>query len=182
MKKYLLLAVIVITSATLYAQDDIVIKGAKKTTKKLTPQQVIDSLNARFPDAKSVQYFTAKPEVVKNGWDITEEGTGHSGDDLDYYTISFKRDDMKYYGLYDKEGNLLKCKMEESVSHLPEPVVTSLKHISKDYPGYKVVSKTFYKNQNYSKSEEYYEVIAKNGEKRKRLYYNADGTLIKMKD
>jgi len=65
---------------------------------------------------------------------------------------------------------------------LPEPVVTSLKAIAKDYPGYKVVSKNYYKKQNYSKSKEYYEVTAnKNGKEEKRFYYSPEGELIKVK-
>jgi hypothetical protein len=56
-----------------------------------------------------------------------------------------------------------------------------LKAIAKDYPGYKVVEKNYFKQQNYSKHKEYYEVTAKNGDKVKKLYYKEDGTLIKMK-
>ena len=60
-------------------------------------------------------------------------------------------------------------------------MVASLKAIAKDYPGYKVVEKNYFKQQNYSKHKEYYEVTAKNGDKVKKLYYKEDGTLIKMK-
>lgn len=183
MKKYLFTAILFLISISFFAtaqdQNEIVIKGSKKLTKEYTPQQVIDSLNKRFPDAKSVEVFQTKADVVNKGWTVTEED--NLSGDADYYTISFKNEGMKYYGLYDKEGNLLQSKVEEKVDQLPEAVVNSIKAIAGQYPGYKVVSKTYYKNQNLSKSKEYYEVIAKKGNETKRLYYAPDGVLIKTK-
>jgi len=60
-------------------------------------------------------------------------------------------------------------------------VIASLKAIAKDYPGYKVVSKNYYKQTDYSKSKEYYQVTAKNGDKTKVFYYSPDGKLQKVK-
>jgi hypothetical protein len=181
MKKYLFSAILFMISISFFAnaQDEIVIKGSKKLTKEYTPQQVIDSLNKRFPDAKSVEVFQTKADAVNKGWTVTEED--NLSGDADYYTISFKNEGMKYYGLYDKEGNLLQSKVEEKVDQLPQAVVNSIRAISDKYPGYKVVSKTYYKNQNLTKSKEYYEVIAKKGNETKRLYYAPDGLLIKSK-
>ena len=120
--------------------------------------------------------------MQKKGWDVTKDDEMSSSEQIDFYTIKFKTQNVQYYGLYDKDGNLLKCRMEETVDKLPDNVVASLKDLSSQYPGYKVVSKSYYKNQNYSKNEEYYEVVASNGKAKKRLYYGADGTLIKVKD
>ena len=121
----------------------------------MTPQQVVDSLHKRFPNAKSVQYFQTSPELANKGWNITEEDQLSSDAEVDYYTISFKQDGLKYYGLYDKDGKLLQCKIEEKVDDLPEAVKTSIRNIAGQYPGYKIVSKTYFKNQNYSKSKEF---------------------------
>ncbi|MCU7552300.1 hypothetical protein OCK74_24485 [Chitinophagaceae bacterium LB-8] len=184
MKKYLLTTAFIILCVSFKSQaqgGDIVIKGSKEIPKKMTPQQVMDSLNKRFPDAKAVKYYESKADVVNKGWTVSEEDNLAPGADVGYYTISFKRADLKYYGLYDKDGNLLQSKVEETVKELPEPVRNSLNRLSQEHPGYKVVSKTFYKNQNYSKSKEYYEVIAEKDKVRKRLYYAPDGTLIKIK-
>src|SRR6478609_8300442 len=146
MKKYLFAATLFILSQPHFAnaQDEMVIKGSKKLEKQYTPQQVVDSLNKRFPNAKSVQYFETKPEVVNKGWTVTEDDKLSSNADVDYYTISFKNEGMKYYGLYDKDGNLLQCKMEEKIAALPNPVVMALKEVANKYPGYKVVSKTYF--------------------------------------
>lgn len=183
MKKNVFAAVLLVlfNSFFAHAQDEVVIKGSKKLDKQYTPQQVVDSLNKRFPNAKSVQYFETKPDAVNKGWVVSEEDNLSSNADVNYYTISFKNEGMKYYGLYDKDGNLLHCKMEEKISSLPNPVVMALKDVANKYPGYKVVSKTYFKDQNLSKSKEYYEVVAKKGNDTKRLYYTPDGTLIKTK-
>lgn len=183
MKKYLSTAILFVVSLSFFAhaQNDIVIKGSKKLDKQYTPQQVVDSLNKRFPNAKSVQYFETKADAVNRGWAVSEDDRLASNADVDYYTISFKNEGMKYYGLYDKEGNLLQCKIEEKIASLPNPVVMALKEVADKYPGYKVVSKTYFKDQNLSKSKEYYEVVATKGNSTKRLYYSPDGTLIKTK-
>lgn len=182
-EKYLLLGIAFMLSISFLAQaqDDIVITGSKKMTKKMTPQQVMDSLHKRFPDAESIKYFKGSADAAQKGWAVTEENNLASDDQPEYYTISFKQKGLNYYGLYDKDGHLLQSRVEESVSNLPEPIQNSLKQLSDSHPGYKVVSKTYYKNQNYSKNKEYYEVIAEKGKEIKRLYYTPDGTLIKVK-
>lgn len=183
MKKYLFTAILFVLSLSFFAnaQDEMVIKGSKKLDKQYTPQQVVDSLNKRFPNAKSVQYFETKADAANKGWAVSEEDNLSSDADVNYYTISFKNEGLKYYGLYDKEGKLLQSKVEEKITSLPNPVVMALKDVAHKYPGYKVVSKTYFKDQNYSKSKEYYEVVAKKGNDTKRLYYSPDGTLIKTK-
>jgi len=181
MKKFLLAQLIVLLSLCAYAQEDLVIKGTKKVDKKYTPQQVIDSINKRFPNAKAVTYYETTPATIERGWSVTTEDNLDASADVDYYTVSFKQEGLQYYGLYDRNGQLLECKIQQKLEELPEPVVASLKAIAKDYPGYKVVEKNYFKQQNYSKSKEYYEVTAKKGNETKKLYYKEDGTLIKMK-
>jgi hypothetical protein len=181
MKSYLLAQLIVLLPFLSFTQDDLVIKGTKKVSQELTPQQVIDSLHKHFPDAEAVKYYKGTAEVTQRGWSVSTEDNLTPGASVDYYTISFKQEGLQYYGLYQGDGTLVECKIEQKLDALPTPVVTSLKSIAKDYPGYKVVEKNYYKKQNYTKSKEYYEVIAKNGKSEKRFYYEEDGTLIKIK-
>lgn len=180
MKKVLLAPLIVLFFLSSSAQD-LVIKGSKKVDKKYTPQQVIDSINKQFPNAKAVTYYETTPQNIERGWSVTTEDNLEAGSDVDYYTVSFKQEGLQYYGLYDRNGQLLESKIQQKLQELPAPVVASLKAISKDYPGYKVVDKNYYKQLNYSKSKEYYEITAKKGDQVKKLYYKEDGTLIKMK-
>jgi hypothetical protein len=181
MKKYLIALTVIMVSYELHAQEDRVIKGTKHISKELTPQQVIDSLHKKFPNAEAVQYYQAPASNVDNGWAVTQEDKLH-GQDAEYYTISFKNEKMKYYALFERDGTLLESKMEETSTELPEAVKTSLKGLSQQYPGYKLVSKTYYKTQNVKKSKEYYEVVAMKGSAKKTIYYSPDGTIVKVKD
>jgi len=180
MKKYLITQLIIILSVFAYAQD-MVIKGTQHIAKKYTPQQVVDALEKKFPTAKSVKYYKADTAATREGWAVTTEDNLDPGAGVEYYTISFKQDGLQYYGLYDHDGTLLESKVEETMTELPPNVVTSLKSLAADYPGYKVVSKNYYKTQNHSKSKEYYEVTAKKGNDEKKFIYSADGELLKVK-
>jgi len=182
MKKSLFLLLAIAWCSQLFAQDDdIVIRGTTKVSKNLAPKVVIDSLNKKFPNAKAVQYYKTPADAAKKGWTITTENDLDPSDEIEYYTISFTRDNMKYYGLYKANGELVTSKLSQSVKTLPTAIQTSLKSLSTQYPGYKVVSKTYYKNTNYNKHKEHYEIIAQKGKEKKRLYYDADGTLVKVK-
>jgi hypothetical protein len=182
MKKYLLSMIIVLGGIYAKAQGDIVITGSKPLSKKLTPQQVIDSIGKRFPDAKSIKYYSSKEDVANKGWNVTEEDNLHSNADVEYYTVSFKQEGMNFYGLYNQDGELLQTKIEHSVDDLPDTIKSSLKELGQKYPGYKVISKTYYLKENEASKKEYYEVVAQKGDTKKRLYYSTDGTLTKVKD
>jgi hypothetical protein len=180
MKKILILQLVLSLSYLSYSQD-MVIKGTKEISKKYTPQQVIDSLEKEFPNAKAVHYYKGDVATTQKGWNVTTENDLEAGTTVDYYTISFKQNGLQYYGLYNPDGSLVESKVEHTMTELPPEVVASLKAIAKDYPGYKVTGKTYYKTQNYSKTKEYYEVIASNGKEKKKFTYSVTGELLKVK-
>jgi len=182
MKKYLITPSVLLTALVLHAQQDLTITGTKQLTKEMTPQQVVDSLTKKFPNAKSVQYYQTPASGVDKGWNVTTEDNLPGGSDVDYYTVSFKSENLTYYALYSADGTLLKSKIEQTSTNLPEAIKTSLMNLSQQYPGYKMVSKTYYKDVNYSKSKEYYEIVAEKGDAKKTIYYAPDGTIVKMKD
>jgi hypothetical protein len=163
------------------AQDEITITGTNRINKKLTPQQVIDSLEARFPDAKSVVYYKIPADAAKKGWTITVDDNIDEEASIEYYTIKFKRHDFQYYGLYKPDGTLVMSKYKETITHIPESIKESLQQLSKQYPGYKVKSKTYYRNTSYSNSKEYFEFMASNGKNKKKVIYDGDGVLVKVK-
>ena len=183
MKKYLLacsiLLVYVITNAQ--GTPEIYITGTNKIAKSAAPKQVVDALNKTFPDAQAVEFYKPSKESIANGWKINETDNLGESDNVDYYTISFKRDGFQYYGLYKPDGTLVKSRYEEQVDKLPDAIRNSLKTAADAHPGYTIESKTYFKNTNYDKTQEYYEVIAKKGKETKRLFYSADGTLQKVK-
>ncbi len=181
MKKYLLFIPVIIFYVHLLAQDEIIIKGsgAVPISKAQTPEKVISKLEQDFPDAQAIKYFKVTPEMVKK-WAVTEEDNLQPGEKIDHYTISFTRDDVKYYGLYDADGNLLMSKFEQKEVNLPDAVKTSLKKLGEG-KGYKLVSKSYYKTTNHNKNKEYYEVTASNGKKTKKVIVDPSGNVIKIK-
>jgi hypothetical protein len=182
MKKYLLFVAIALLSMYARSQDDeLVIRGTKKISRDLTPQQVVDSLNKRFPNAKAIEYYKVPADAAARGWAISKENDLDANETIDYYTISFKRDDLKYYGLFNANGKLIRSKMEESVDKLPDPVKFSVQSLSTQHPGWKVISKKYFRNHSESSQKEYYEVIAQKGDEKRSLYYQEDGTLIDFK-
>lgn len=181
MKKNALFIFLVLMYQFSIAQDDLVITGTNKISKDLTPKQIIDSLEARFPNAKAVAYYKIPHDAAAKGWAINVEDNIEGENDLDYYTLKFKNNDFQYYGLYKPDGTLVMSKYKETVKNVPEPIKTSLQLLSKQYPGYKLSSKTYFKNTNYNSSKEYYEFIASNGKDTKKVVYNGEGELIKFK-
>ena len=182
MKKYLfLLAGTLVYLHSFSQEDEVITSGTTKINRQLTPRQIIDSLNKTFPDAITIEYFMTPGDAVRHGWTITEEDDQACEEEFAYYIISFKRADLKYYGLFAADGKLLMVKLKQDLSGLPDPVKQSLQSLNKKYHGYRLLSKTYYKNQNQSRHTEYYEVIAQRGSDRKRLFYNMDGTLATVK-
>jgi hypothetical protein len=181
MKKIALFIFLALMYQFTIAQEDLVITGTNKISKELTPKQIIDSLEAKFPDAKSVAYYKIPKDAAAKGWAINVEDNIEGQEDLDYYTLKFKRADFQYYGLYKPNGTLVMSKYQETVKNIPDPIKTSLQNLSKQYPGFKLSSKTYYKNTNYSSSKDYYEFIASNGKEKKKVIYNGEGELVKVK-
>jgi hypothetical protein len=188
MRKHLLLPALMCLFTAAFSQEppDVVITASKQTTKELTPQQVIDSLKKRFPNAKSVQYFQTPQSSLKAGWTIDEEDNLDLGDDLDTYTISFKRSDFQYYALFDAHGNLLMMKYEEYDTKLPQAVRDTIaKMLGASHVNYKLVSKTHYKKENKQKKKEFYEVIivSKTDKNDQRTFIvSPTGEIMKEKD
>lgn len=185
MKKILLPAFLLLSaSARLLAQDntEVIIHASKPITKELAPKIVVDSLNNRFPDAKSIQYFKTTPQGVQNGWNVTDENNMGSDDQIDHYTISFKRDNLKYFGLYRADGTLLKSKEEQKEAVLPDAVKQSLRQLAgADYKSWKMLSSSYFKTTDYGSAQQYYQVTAVKGSTKKTVFVKPDGTVVKVK-
>ena len=182
MRTLLVIAACTSLSLAAHSQDEaVIIKASNQISKKMTPQQVIDSLNAHFPDAHAVKYYKAPPDVVDRGWTVSKDDHFSHGDQIDYYTISFKNADLEYYALFEADGRLIRSKQENRVDQVPEAVKTAVQNLAPSHPGWKVVGKKYFKNLDSNSMEEYYEIIATDGSKTKSLYYKPDGTLMKIK-
>src|SRR5215469_13071762 len=182
MRTLLFIAACTSLSLSAHSQDEaVIIKASNQISKSMTPQQVIDSLNAHFPNAHAVKYYKAPPDVVAKGWTVSKDDNFSHGDQIDYYTISFKNADLQYYGLFEADGRLIRSKQENTVANVPDAVKTSVQNLAASHPGWKVVSKKYFKNLDSNSMTEYYEIIATDGTKVKSLYYKPDGTLMKIK-
>ncbi len=182
MKKLFLFSLAVVIGFTAAAQDEIVITGTKKLTKQQVPDVVVSKLQEKFPNGQAVEYFQVpKGGVTQQGWAVTEQDNFAPDETVDYYTIKFKQDNMKYFGLFKADGTLVRSKMEETNASLPDAVKTAITNLGSSHPGYKVVSKTHYKNIDHEQNNEYYEVVATNGSTKKKVYFSPDGTVLKVK-
>jgi hypothetical protein len=163
MKKVVMMALIVAIWNASFAQTsgERTIQGSRMITKDSTPQQVIDTLKKRFPNAEAVQYFQTSAATAK-GWTVTSEDNIEAGADLDFYTIKFKRNDFQYYGLFRADGTLVKSEFQQVNVELPDVVKTSLKKLAadKNYVGYTIISKDYWKVENYSKHKDFYVIRA----------------------
>src|SRR4051794_23225394 len=120
MKKYLFSLFMSLPVIFVHAQGgDLVIKGSKQVTEKQTPKQILDSLHARFPNAEAVKVYQAKGADAANGWSVTKDDNMSISDETSYYTISFKREGLQYYGLYDPSGKLMESKAQAQIDDLP---------------------------------------------------------------
>jgi hypothetical protein len=163
MKTNLLITTALVLSITVNAQqqppDELVIRGSKPTTMEATPKQIIDSLHKRFPNAQSIDYYQTPAVAAKNGWAVSQEDDLEWGNEIEYYTLSFKRTDFQYYALFKADGTLVSSKYEETEANLPEAVTTAIKTLAAtDYKDYKLYSKKYFKQVNQGKLKEYYEI------------------------
>jgi hypothetical protein len=165
MKKILLLAIVVAIANFSFGQDDNAgsrtIKGSKEITKAQTPQQVIDSLKAHFPNADAVHYYQTNAATAK-GWSVTtDDNLLEENAEASYYTIKFKRKDFQYFALFRANGSLVRSEFQLVDVALPAPVVATLKKLgSEKYKGYMIVSKSYWKETEYDKVREFYVVRA----------------------
>lgn len=180
-RSLLLLAGMLVYLHSISQEDGIITSGTTKISRQLTPKPIIESLARAFPDAVTIEYFITEGGTAREGWTITEEEGDACEGGIACYIISFKRADLKYYGLFAQDGQLIMLKVKQDFSELPGPVKESLKCLGRDYQGYRLLSRTYYKNENQIKRAEYYEVVAEKRKEKKRLFYKIDGTLATVR-
>ena len=187
MKPYFLFAAALVFSSAVYAQqidDEMVIRGSKPTTMEATPKQIIDSLHKRFPNADSIDYYQTPAQAAKNGWAVSQDDDLDFGNEIEFYTLSFKRSDFQYYALFKADGTLVSSKYEETDASLPEAVTTAIKNLgANDYKDYKLYSKKYFKTVHQGKLKEYYEItgISKTDNKTKKMItMDATGKVLKV--
>jgi len=161
MKRFSMVALMVAISAVSFAQGEAqrTIKASKPINEKATPQQVIDTLKKRFPNAESVQYYQTSAATAK-GWTVSSDDI-YSHDQAEYYTLKFKREDFQYYALFEANGTLVKSEFQQKDVELPEAVKASLLKLKAEkYPDYQLITKDYFKVENYDMHKDYYQITA----------------------
>lgn len=157
-----MVALMVAFSAVSFAQYEAqrTIEASKPIDERATPQQVIDTLKKRFPNAESVQYYQTSAATAK-GWSVSKDDYTMYNDNAEYYTIKFKRDDFAYYALFQADGTLMKSEFQQKDVELPDPVKASLLKLKADkYPDYQLITKDYFKYENYDMHKDYYKITA----------------------
>ena len=162
MKKILMMALIVAMSTASFAQYEAqrTIKASKPISMQATPQQVIDTLKKRFPNAEAAQYYETSAATAK-GWTVSSDDHSGYNDKAEYYTIKFKREDFQYYALFEANGTLIKSEFQQKNVELPEAVKASLLKLKAEkYPDYQLITKDYFKIENYDMHKDYYLITA----------------------
>ncbi len=186
MKKLLMAACIVAMYSVSFGQTEgeLIIKGSKVVTKDSTPQQVIDTLKKRFPNAKAVQYYETSAATA-NGWSVSADDRMPSVSAPEYYTIKFKREDFQYYALFESNGTLIKSEFQQINVELPEAVKASLLKLKAEkYPDYQLLTKDYFKYENYDMHKDYYQITAvktSDPTQKKVITVDPTGNIIKVK-
>ena len=157
-----MVALMVAISAISFAQNEAqrTIKASKPISEQLTPHQVIDSLKKHFPNAEAVHYYETSAAAAK-GWTVSSDDNMNSSEKPEYYTIKFKREDFEYYALFQADGTLIKSEFQQKDVELPEAVITSLKKLKAEkYPDYQLLTKDYFKYENYDMHKDYYKITA----------------------
>lgn len=185
MKKLLMVVLIGGMSTVSFGQasGELTIQASKSVTKDSTPQQVIDTLKKRFPNAEAVQYYETSAATA-NGWAVSGDDM-LSGDVPEYYTIKFKRHDFQYYALFEPDGTLVKSEFQQKDVELPEAVKASLLKLKAEkYPDYQLLTKDYYKYEDYDMHKDYYEITAvkiSDSTQKKIVVVDPSGKIIKEK-
>lgn len=177
-------------------------KGPKKMVKKATPEQIIYLIakSIQFNEeaykgknipmqplvdslARYVQFYNPSVSDALKQWAVFQEHNINASVIVNY-TVSFKKHNLYYYGLYKADGALVESRIEQDPVDIPKDIKKSVKKNLKDHNGYKITSTihAYYKNFELDKSKEYYEIIAKNGTERLAFQYSLDGTLVNVYD
>lgn len=188
MRKYLiLLAVIMLSKFSFAQQEKTILDGSIRINRKSIPEQVIDSFSRIYPDAKSIKYYKTPASVAAKGWSITRQSSIQprtaidSVSPADYYMIDFKKSGIHYYGLFAADGSLMKTRMRQHVEDLPGPIRESLNTLDKVFPGYRVVSGTYYKSVGLQGQKEHYEILVQKDFETMVLIYDPSGKLLNAK-
>lgn len=160
-------------------EDALITQESTKINRQLVPPPVLDSLRNLFPQTIGIEFYSVPPAIARNIWAVMADSLVPYNDSLQYYLVVCKKGLDKFYSVFAADGFLLMTKQKDDVAQLPVVVKESMKDIRKDYPGFKILSSGYFRNEDRDRHT-YYEVIAERGSLRQRFFYDGGGTLVKI--
>lgn len=153
---------------------------AKEVSSKTVPSEVVAAVAKDFPGHDEIVYFTLAGKHLEKEWAVNVDDEMNPKDQVDFYTVSLKGKNGGYvYGLYTKDGTLLKMKALAKDFQLPASIQTAA--TTGKYAGYSIKSDKFVKVIDKKTDKEYTEVIVEKDGKSKKLYFDGQGKLTKEK-
>jgi len=174
MKKVILIGFLIMGLIFQGMSQDVLFKA--KLKKDAVPKLVTDAIERDFPDftirdisAIPIEFESVADEVIINR--VDESG------DYNTYEIKIRGKGRMIDVTYDKEGNLLSSYEYLDDIPLPKEITKKLAIV---FPGW-AITKSNYKLVNYKgtvKTERYKAILTK-GNKKKTVYLDKDGNVIK---
>jgi hypothetical protein len=181
MKKLLVVIVAFVWFNTRAQEKELFTVDAKEVSTKTVPQEVLVAVEKDFPGHDALVYYMLEGKHVEKEWAVTVDDKQNSRTEVDYYTVSLKGKKGGYiYGLYGKDGKLLKMKVLEKDFELPASIRTAA--TTGDYSGYAIKSDKFVKVVDKKTDKSYVEVVVEKDGKKKKLFFDAEGNMIKGKE
>ena len=178
MKKLLVVILALAWLNTRAQEKELFTIDAKEISTKTVPQEVVVAVEKDFPGHDVLVYYMLAGKHVESEWAVTMDDKRNSKSDVDYYTVSLKGKNGGYaYGLYGKDGTLHKMKILEKDFELPASIRSAA--TSGDYSGYAIKSDKFVKVVNKKTDKSYVEVVVEKDGKKKKLFFDAQGNMIK---
>ena len=92
---------------------------------------------------------------------------------------------FQYYALFEANGTLVKSEFQQIDVELPEAVKASLLKLKADkYPDYQLLTKNYFKYENYDMHKDYYEITAvktSDNTQKKIIVVDTSGKIISEK-
>ncbi|HTF21997.1 MAG TPA: hypothetical protein VK658_28145 [Chryseolinea sp.] len=178
MKQLLVVILAFVWINTTAQEKELFTVDAKEVSAKTVPSEVVAAVEKDFAGHDVLVYYMLAGKHVDSEWSVTGDDKRNSKTEVDYYTVSLKGKNGSYiYGLYAKDGTLLKMKVLEKDFELPASIRTAA--TSGDFSGYTIKSDRFVKVVDKKTDKEYVEVVVEKGGKAKKLYFDTQGNLIK---
>ncbi|AFD06359.1 PepSY-like domain-containing protein [Solitalea canadensis] len=177
----LLTLISIVFSGSAFAQSEQsskVLFDAKKVDQKELPAAVVASVKKDFPNASLKEVYSIPASVYESDWQVITKNPVPKSMDIQYYSLKMSGKEISMDATYDSKGKLLTAKEYITNGKLPRAIPT---YIANTYPGYAVKSDEIQKWYKNNQKKAIYEVAITKGTDKKKLYFDENNKLIKVK-